>query len=121
MYSRTLHALPITFLHNSLSYVICNKIPCTKAKACIRIRHLVRKGEDSSGSSSYDVVPCPSTFKQIPTEAKIWVGVTDVQLVITKLPGESIRHVRFYCAGISLAKNQVSRLNVDQPPEDARG
>jgi len=53
-------------------------------------------------------------------EAKIWVGVTDVQLVITKLPGESTQYVRFYSAGVFLVKNQVSGLDVDQPPEDAR-
>jgi len=71
----------------------------------MRIRRLIRMGEDSSGSSSYDVVSCPGTFEQIPTEAKIWVGVIDVQLVVTKLPGESTRHVRFYRTGVSLAKN----------------
>ena len=80
----------------------------------------MRKGEDSSSPSSYAVVPCSSTFKQILTEAKIWIGVTDIQLIIIKLPGELTRHARFYRVGVSLAKNQVSGLDVDQPLEDAK-
>jgi len=42
-------------------------------------------------------------------------------LIITKLSGESTRHVRFYHAGVSLAKNYISGLDVDQPQEEARG
>ena len=76
----------------------------------------MRKGEDSFGSFSYTV----GTFEQIPTEAKVWVGVTDVQLVVTKLPGKSTRHVRFYCTRVPLPKSKVSRSDVYQPPEDAR-
>jgi len=73
----------------------------------------MRKGEDSSGSSSYTVVPYSGTFKQTPTEVKIWVGVADIQLIVTKLPGESTRHVRFERVGVSLVKNQISEPDVD--------
>jgi len=73
----------------------------------------VRKDEDSSSSFGYTVIPCSGIFIQTPTEAKIWVGVADIQLIVTKLPGESTRHVRFDDARVSLAKNQISRLDVD--------
>ena len=73
----------------------------------------MRKGEDGFGSPDYTVVPSLGTFKQTPTEAKIWVGVADIQLIITKLPGESTRHVRFNFGSVSLVKNQISGLDVD--------
>ena len=79
----------------------------------------MREGKDSSSSSCYAVVPYPGTFEQIPTE-EAWIGVADIQLVITKLSGKPIRHIRLHCAGVPLLKYQVPGPDIYQPLEDAR-
>jgi len=81
----------------------------------------VREGEDSSSSSRYAVIPGSGTFKEIPTKAKTWIGVANVQLVITKLLGELARHIGLQHTEVPLSKNQIFGPDIDQPPKDARG
>jgi len=68
-------------------------VPGTEAETGITIRRLVRKAENSFCPSSHAVAPCPSTFKQIPAEGEVNIGVADIQLIIAKLSSETTRHV----------------------------
>ena len=92
-----------------------------KTETGIRVGRLVRDGKDSSSPFCHAAIPCPGTFEEIPTEAKAWIGVSNVQLVITKLSVEPIRHIRLQCVGVPLPKHQVPRPDVYQPPEDVGG
>ena len=56
----------------------------------------------------------------IPTEVKAWIGVANIQLVITKLLGEPSRLIRFHRAGVPLPKHKVPGPDIYQPPKDAR-
>jgi len=72
-------------IYSKSRHLIRHEVPCTKAKTGIRVRRLVREGKNSSNSSCYAVIPYPGTFEWIPTEAKVWIGVGYIRLVITKL------------------------------------
>ena len=99
-------------VYSKFRHLIRYEVPRTKAKTGIRVGRLVRKGKDSSSSSRYAVILGPGTFEEIPTEAKAWIGVINVQLVVTKLTGEPTRHIRLQCAGVLFPKHQIPRLDV---------
>ena len=81
----------------------------------------MREGEDSSSFARYAIIPSSGTFEESPTEAKAWIGVANVQLVLTKLSGKPIRHIGLQHVGVPLLKHQVPGPDVYSPLEDAGG
>ena len=116
---RGFDALDAGSIYSKPGHLIRYEVPRTKAKTGIRVGHLVRECEDNSSSSRYAVILGLGTFEEIPTEAKAWIGVSDIQLFITKLSGEPTRHIRLYRANFPLPKHQVPEPDVYQPLEDA--
>jgi hypothetical protein len=67
----------------------------------------------SPGTPSHKIIPCPGSFKQVSSVTQARVRVADVELVIPELTGKSAGKIRFYEAGLSLAKDKIPRPNVD--------
>ena len=69
----------------------------------------MRHAEPSSSASSDKVPPSPSTVDQTSHIPEPRVGVTDIQLVKTKLSGEAVGQIGLQITVIPTSVHQVGR------------
>ena len=77
-YVRYLDALDARGIYSKIRHPNSEEVPRAEIEAGMTIGRLVRQAENGSCPPSYTIVPRPSTFKQVSTEAEASVRVADI-------------------------------------------
>ena len=94
-----------------------NLIPLAEPQACKKGRSPLWHAKLSSCTTSNEVHPSTGTIDQTTHVPEPRVGVTDVQLVVTKLMGKMTRQIRLQMAHFLTSIHQVGRPDTDQALE----
>jgi len=94
-------------------------VSCTKPEVSIGVQYFLWKVESPLFlQPRWNTMPHP--FVQIATEVKSYVQISHVKLIILELASKWARKIWLNGANVPLMENQISRVNVNLPPENSR-